>query len=75
MFKRLKLKIVGYWDWWIYCRAIHSLRRMYEREPGFAYLFELQIRKYREGNTIPLPLGKLTERYFDAMQILRKEKE
>ena len=35
---RLFLRIQFHWDWWIYCRAYHSLRRMCERNPYVAVL-------------------------------------
>lgn len=36
-------KIRSAWDWWIYRRAISSIRRIAEDNPAYSYLFELQI--------------------------------
>ena len=56
------------WDWWIYCRAFHSLRRMTLDNPGMAYLMELQIREWNEKLAISQELRHATERFHESMR-------
>lgn len=63
------------WDWWIYCRAVHSLRRMTLDNPGMAYLMELQIREWNEKLAISPELRHATERFYEAMQNHRHNAE
>lgn len=63
----MKEWIVKKWDWWIYYRALHSLRRMCERNPGFAYLMRLHIQEYREKYPISPELEHATEGFHRAM--------
>jgi hypothetical protein len=56
------------WDWWIYCRAVHSLRRMTLDNPGMAYLMELQIREWNEKLAISQELRHATERFHESMR-------
>lgn len=58
----------GKWDWWIYCRAVNSLRRISERSPGFSYLMELHLRKWNGIQNIPESLKQSTETFFDEYQ-------
>jgi hypothetical protein len=53
--------IIEKYDWFIYHRAYHSMRRMCERNAGFAYLFELWIRDWRSRNPISPELERSTE--------------
>lgn len=69
---RKRLKAIGRafqdrWDWWIYFRAVHSLRRICERQPGFAYLIELWIRKWRSRHPITPQLQESTEAFFQSL--------
>ena len=59
--------IVERWDWFIYYRAHHSLRRMCERNAGFAYLFELNIQEWRDRNPISEELKRATEEFYREM--------
>lgn len=68
-----RLKAIGRaiqdrWDWWVYRRASHSLRRMCERQPGFAYLMELWIREWRGRHPISLELERATEEFFESLR-------
>jgi hypothetical protein len=47
------------------------MTRMLRRNQGLAYLFELNLRRYREQNPIPERLMKSTESFMDAMGDLR----
>ena len=63
--------IVEKWDWMIYRLATGTLRRMCERNQGFAYLFELNLRKYREEHPISKELESSTEHFFNAINDLK----
>lgn len=54
------------WDWMIYRLAHKSIRRMCERNGGFAYLFELWIRQWRKEHPIPASLESATEHFFES---------
>jgi hypothetical protein len=56
------------WDWWIYCRAVHSLRRMTLDNPGMAYLFELQMREWNERIAISTELRRATETFHESLR-------
>jgi len=56
------------WDWWIYCRAVHSLRRMTLDNPGMAYLMELQIKGWNRQLNISPELKRATEAFHDSMR-------
>jgi hypothetical protein len=57
-------KIIKKWDWWIYTRAYHSVKRMTKTMPGFPYLLELHLRGWNEENPIPESLKTATEEFF-----------
>jgi hypothetical protein len=65
-------KIVIWWDQLVYWFAFRSMTRMLKRNPGLAYLFELNLRRYREENPIPERLMRSTETFMDAMCDLKK---
>jgi hypothetical protein len=67
--------IVNKWDWMIYRLAHHSIRRMCERDPAFAYLFELWIREWRSKHPIPDYIERSTERFFEAVRSLNQTGE
>lgn len=56
--------LIQHWDWFIYHRAYHSLRRMCERNGGFAYMLELWIREFRRRHPISPQLERATEEFF-----------
>jgi len=60
--------IVEKWDWFVYRRAWHSIRRMCERNHGFAYLFELWIREWRRKHPITPELERSTELFFETQR-------
>lgn len=64
----IKRTIQDCWDWWVYRRAHHSLRRMCERQPGFAYLMELWIREWRGRHPISPELERATEAFFESLR-------
>ena len=53
-----------HWDKWVYYFAHATLRRMCERDQGFAYLMELQLREYRKNNPISPELQREVEEFF-----------
>ena len=61
-------KLQRKYDWWIYCRAVHSLRRMTIENPGMAYLMELQMREWNETLNISPNLRYATEQFHEAMR-------
>ena len=60
-------KLLRKWDWWIYCRAFHSLRRMTLDNPGMAYLMELQMRDWNKKLAITPELRRATEIFHESM--------
>lgn len=52
------------WDKWVYYFAYGTLRRMCERDQGFAYLMELQLREYRKNNPISTEVERETAEFF-----------
>jgi len=62
-YKQLQRK----YDWWIYRRAVHSLRRMTIEDPGMAYLMELQMHEWNETLNISPNLKYATEQFHEAM--------
>lgn len=67
--------IVEKWDWWIYARAHHSLRRICKRNGGFAYLLELYLKKWREENPISPELECATEIFFESLERVELKKK
>jgi hypothetical protein len=63
-------RIVIWWDQLVYRMAYRSMTRMLRRNHGLAYLFELNLRRYREQNPIPDRLMQSTESFLDAMSDL-----
>ncbi len=59
--------IVRKYDWMIYRLAYYSLRRMCDRDAGFAYLFELCLRDWRLDEGMIPSLKEATERFWEAM--------
>lgn len=59
-------RIIEQWDWTIYRFSCRSMQRMCERNPGIAYLLELQLKAYRERNPISPELESATEHFFKA---------
>ena len=61
-------RVVSRYDFMVYRLAYKSLDRMMRRgDGGFAYLFELQLRSWRERNPLPEQLASATERFHEAM--------
>jgi hypothetical protein len=56
------------YDWFMYCRAYHPIRRMCENNPGMAYLMELTIKEWLETHPISNDLKHATEVFHDAMR-------
>ena len=64
---RLAGWVVEKYDWFIYYRAFHSIRMMCEHNQGFAYLFELHIKHYRELHPITKELERSTEAFYNTL--------
>jgi hypothetical protein len=60
--------IIKKWDWWIYCRAFHSIKRMCICDPAFSYLMELQIIDWNKRLKIDDRLKRSTELFFESMK-------
>jgi len=61
------------WDWFIYHRACHSLKRMCERNRGFSYLLELWLREWRSHHPLTPELERATEAFF--LSLLEQQEE
>lgn len=62
--------LVEKWDWWIYCRSFHSLRRICERSPGFAVVMQCHLNEYLERNPVPEQLRLAAEKFYEATAVL-----
>jgi hypothetical protein len=60
--------LIEKYDMMVYRLAYHSIRRMCERNAGFAYLFELWIREWRSKHPISKQLETATENFFESMR-------
>ena len=67
-YSSFRAQILRKWDWWIYCRAFHSLRRMAADNPGLTYLMEVQIREWNEKSKITPALQSSAEVFHAAMR-------
>lgn len=64
-------RCIGRWDFLVYRLAYPSLNRMCRRREGWAYLFELQLRDWREQHPLDASMQKSTEWFHEAMKSLR----
>lgn len=64
----LRRRILNRWDRFVYRLAYRSIRRMCESDGGFAYLFELYLRKWRSEHPISPALEYSTELFFHALE-------
>jgi hypothetical protein len=67
-----KYMIQRKWDWWIYRRAYHSLRRMTLNNPGMSYLMELNIRGWNDQLNLPPELKRATEAFHESLREINK---
>lgn len=64
----LKGKILRKWDWWIYRHALKTMRRMAIDNPGWSYLFELEIRVWNAEHPIDPSLKSATEHFHRSLE-------
>jgi hypothetical protein len=64
----MKNWIINKWDWWIYFRALSTLRRMSKKSIGFTYLLELHLRKYNKPIEDNPQLKYATESFYDSLE-------
>lgn len=64
----LRGRLLRKWDWWIYCRAVSSLRRMTLDNPGMSYLMELNLRGWNEQLSISPELKRSTQLFHESMR-------
>jgi len=68
-------KIIELWDWWIYNRAHHALRRMCHTEPAFAYLHWLWVRDWLAKSCLTDDVKQATELFYDTLQKYTEKKD
>lgn len=73
--KKIADYFVEKYDWFIYGLAVKTMERMCRRNSGFAYFFELQLRKYRQEHPISKDLENATEVFFVAINNQPNERE
>ena len=66
--------LVERWDWWIYAKAVNSVRRMCGKNTGFGYLFLLQIQNWVNEHPIPEDLKNSTESFYQSLKDIKSEK-
>lgn len=59
----MKNWIINKWDWWLYWKAMRSLKRMSKYDIAFTYLMELHLRDYNQ-KIHSLPALKSATEYF-----------
>ena len=74
VFIRSWTKIIRKYDWWVYCRAVHSLRRMTLSNPGMSYLMELQLREWNKQLDISPELRSATESFQVSLEKHQQQK-
>ena len=67
-------RLVIWWDHFVYRLAFRSLTRMLKRNPGLAYLFELNLKRYREANPISEETKKQTHLFSYLIDELQQRK-
>lgn len=67
-FWAMKNWIINKWDWWIYFRALSTLRRMSKKSIGFTYLLELHLRKYNKPIEDNPQLKYSTESFYESLE-------
>lgn len=60
----IKERVIEWWDWKVYWLATGTLRRMCERNGGFAYLFQLSIADWLKEHPLPDSLKSSTESFY-----------
>ena len=68
MKKTLRDKIISKYDWIVYRLAYGSIKRMCERDVGFAYLFKLWIDEWLSKQKIPESLKRSTDLFFESLR-------
>lgn len=58
--------LLAKWDWWVYCCATHSFRRLAQTHGGFTYLMELYLRQWNAANPISPALKMATEAFHES---------
>ena len=66
------LRAIDRWDFLVYRLAYRSLSRMCARREGWAYLFELQLRDWREQHPLDPAMMKATELFHETMRDAKK---
>jgi hypothetical protein len=60
------------WDWFIYYRSFHSLKRLAKKDVGHSYLLELMLHDWNheefENNVLSDKLKDATEMFHNAMK-------
>ena len=59
--------ILAAWDWWIYRRAFHSIRRMCECNGGWAFIMKLHIDKYLQKHPISPELEQSARTFYETI--------
>ncbi len=66
MFKKLFKKIQSKWDFWIYCRFFHSIKRICEEKSGWSHNMELHLRDYNQSHPIDEKLKESAELFYNS---------
>lgn len=72
--KRLFKEVQAWWDWWIYRRAFHSLKRIAERKPGFALIMEMHLHDYNKRNPVSKQVKRAAVWFYESMQLEAERK-
>lgn len=60
-------QLIEFWDWWIYRRSFNTLRRMCERNGGFAYIIRCHIDEWLRKNPLPEEVKRSAESFYKAI--------
>lgn len=64
----MKQWLLKKWDWWIYRRAVHSIRRIGERDPAYVRLIHLQTGDWLEKHPLPDELQHAADTFHNAIK-------
>lgn len=68
IYRHVVYRIVTQWDWMVYWLAYRSLKRICEREAGFALLFQLWLQDWLEKNPVSPELESATVHLFKSLR-------
>ncbi len=60
-------KLIKSFDWLIYRLSFHSMRRMFQDDPGMAYLLKLELDRLAKDSNMPDTLKQSAETFYSTL--------